>query len=194
MPETRRGMRTLVIIVMFLMAACPAFTQTGDKTGKEELKRYLYEWTDGQGGVHITDDLGEVPERYRSKARTIEMPQGREVGNEGQPPGKTLSPEAATEGQETASKVVWQKRIRDWKNRLADAEKRYRDLDQKRLEALGSWGGVASGHLEGRVEAERIVQEMREVQLKIDEARNMIEVIIPEEARRAGIPPGWLRE
>ena len=27
-----------------------------------------------------------------------------------------------------------------------------------------------------------------------DKARNEVEVTIPDEARRAGIPPGWLRE
>ena len=31
-------------------------------------------------------------------------------------------------------------------------------------------------------------------QKRIDEARNMLNVVIPEEARKAGIPPGWLRD
>jgi hypothetical protein len=35
---------------------------------------------------------------------------------------------------------------------------------------------------------------MKEVQKQIDEARNMVDVVIPEEARKAGVPPGWLRE
>jgi hypothetical protein len=32
------------------------------------------------------------------------------------------------------------------------------------------------------------------MQKEIDEARNMLDVVIPEEARRAGVPPGWLRK
>lgn len=190
-------MRALITIVMALMVFVPpAFAQTGDQAGNKDVKKhYFYEWTDSKGGVHITDNLGEVPEQYRSKSRKIENPKGEEVGPEQQMRDETRSPSgAATEQQEAASKAAWQQRIRDWKERLADAQKRYHDLDQKRQEALGMWGGPASGHLEGRAEADRIAQDMMEVQRDIDEARDMIETVIPEEARRAGIPPGWLRE
>ncbi len=184
-------MRALITIVMVLMVFVPAaLAQTGDQAGNKDVKKhYLYEWTDSKGGVHITDDLGEVPERYRSKSRKIEIPRGEEVG-----PGTGSSSGGPTEEQEAASKAAWQQRIQDWKERLADARKRYQDLDQKRQDALAKWGGPASGHLEGRAEADRIAQDMKEVQQDIDEARDMIENVIPEEARRAGIPPGWLRE
>lgn len=191
-------MRTLITIVMFLMFFVPpALAQTGDQAGNKDVKKhYLYEWTDSEGGVHITDDLGEVPERYRSKSRKVEIPKGEEVGPEQQVQGTAGSQSGVvTEEHEAASKAAWQQRIRDWKARLADAQKRYHDLDQKRLEALAQWGGPAvSGHLEGRAEADRIAQDMEEVQRDIDEAKDMVENVIPEEARRAGIPPGWLRE
>lgn len=189
-------MRALIIMVMVLMVFAPAaLAQTGDQAGSNEAKKhYLYEWTDSKGGVHITDDLGEVPERYRSKSRKIEIPKGEEIGPEQQVQGAGSSSEVATEGQEAASKAAWQQRIRDWKERLAYARKRYQDLDQKRQEALAKWGGPASGHLEGRAEADRIAQDMEKVQKNIDEAKDMIEKVIPEEARRAGVPPGWLRE
>ena len=190
-------MRTLIIIVMFLMFIVPsALAQTGDQAGSKDVKKhYLYEWTDSKGGVHITDDLSGVPERYRSKSRKIEIPKGEEVGPEQQVQGTTGSPSGvATKEQEAASKAAWQQRIRDWKARLADAQKRYQDLDQKRLEALAKWGGPASGHLEGRLEADSIARDMEEVQRDINEAKDMVENVIPEEARKAGIPPGWLRE
>jgi Domain of unknown function (DUF4124) len=190
-------MRTLIAIVMVLMAFVPvALAQNGEQTEKKEVKKYyLYEWTDSKGGVHITDNLGEVPVRYRLKARKIEIPKGQEVGPEQQVQGEAgSSPGVAAEAQEAASKAAWQQRVRDWKARLADAQERYRVLDQKHLEALGKWGGVASGRLEGRIEADSIQKEMEGVQQDINEAKDMIETVIPEEARRAGIPPGWLRE
>lgn len=187
-------MRTFItIFTVLLVCVLAALAQTGDQAGNKDVKKhYLYEWTDSKGGVHITDDLGEVPERYRSKSRKIEIPKGEEVGREQQVQGAPSG--VATDEQEAASKAAWQQRIRDWKARLADAQKRYQDLDQKRLEALAKWGGPASGHLEGRQEADNIAQDMKEVQQDIDEARDMVETVIPEEARRAGIPPGWLRE
>jgi hypothetical protein len=189
----------LTVALVLIVAVVTAFAETGGTTENNKIKKqFIYEWTDAKGGVHITDDLGEVPDRYRPKARKIEMPKGQEVGP-GQEQGIAESPEGGTsaETQEAASKAAWQERLRDWKERLADAKERYRDLARQRQEALEKWGGpaaVASGHLEGRVEAERLEQEMKDVQKDIDEARNMIETVIPEEARKAGIPPGWLRE
>jgi len=188
-------MRTFFAVMMvsvILFAAASA--QTGDQTeNKEAKKRYLYEWTDREGGVHITDDLGEVPKRYRPKARKVEMPKGQEVS-----PGQqdTAGPGFSdTEAQEAAAKAAWQSRMREWKKRLADAEQRYAELDQQYKDTLGMWGGAAaSGHLEVKAEAERIAQQMKDVQRDIDEAKNMIADVIPEEARRAGVPPGWLRE
>jgi hypothetical protein len=194
-------MRILAVAALVLMVSfVPAFAGTsGTDENNKVKKHYIYEWTDAKGGVHITDDLGEVPKRYRPKARKIEMPKGQEVGPEQQGGGEEGYPAgASTEEQEAASKAVWQQRMRDWKARLADAQKRYQDLDKKRQEALEKWGGAGaaakSGHLAGGVEADRIAQDMQEVQKDIDEARDMVETVIPEEARRAGVPPGWLRE
>ncbi len=186
-------MRSLAVIVLFLLAsACPAFAQTSDKTENRDLKgRYLYEWTNGEGGVHITDDLGEVPERYRSKVRKIEMPQGREVGG-GQASGSPSG--VATEEQEAAAKAMWQNRLREWKQQRADAEKQYQKLEQERTSLLGVRGSAALAPIENRQKAEQLQQQMEKVQQEINEARDMVEKVIPEEARRAGVPPGWLRE
>jgi hypothetical protein len=35
---------------------------------------------------------------------------------------------------------------------------------------------------------------MKEVRKEIDEIRRELDEAIPEEARKAGVPPGWLRE
>jgi hypothetical protein len=80
------------------------------------------------------------------------------------------------------------------KQRLAAAEQRYRELEQKRTALLGQWGTPAYAPPEARIEAERLAREMQNVQKAIDDARNQIEVVIPEEARKADVPPGWLRE
>jgi hypothetical protein len=180
------------IVLSLIVSVIPAFAATDNRSTENDKikKQYIYEWTDPQGGVHITDDFGDVPVPYREKARKVEMPKGQEVGPEQRMTGGAG---ATSEGAENAQKAVWRQRLREWKKRLADAKNRYNYLKLKRQEALERWG-PASGHLEGRIEAENLEEEMKSVQKDIDEARNMIETIIPEEARRAGIPPGWLRE
>ena len=188
-------MRLLAALMMvFLVFDAASGAEVGGTTDtKKENKRFIYEWTDAEGGIHITDDLGEVPERYRAGVRAREMPKDPEAGPQ-QRKTTEYAPRAATGAEEASSKAAWQSKLRSWKARLANAQQRYSDLDRRRLEALGRWGGPASGHREGRAEAERIEAEMKTVQKEIDEARDMIEKVIPEEARKAGIPPGWLRE
>jgi hypothetical protein len=189
-------MRSLITLtIVFLIAAGTAFAQVDQQKQAEVKKSYLYKWIDDKGVAHVTDNLGMVPKQYREKVLVIEQPQRTEEPAARQP---QLSPPSSSEDDqwlEEDRKASWQERMRDARKRLADAKQRYRALDRKRIEALEKWGGsAASGHLEGRAEADRIEQEMKQVQREIDDARNQIENVIPEEGRKAGIPPGWLRE
>lgn len=199
--------RRLMLITVLMVSTMTAFAQTdqqaqtenaGDAqdTGDKELKKsYLYQWTDDKGVVHITDGLGKVPKKYRDKAVKLQQPkkegldQGQQVQQESGYPSGTDA-----EVADAVAKAAWQQRMRAARQRLAGAESRYQELVQRRNELLQSWGGPASGHLAERIEADRIEQEMKDVQQGIDEAREDIDVVIPDEARKAGIPPGWLRE
>jgi len=51
-------MRPFLVLVALLFAVSPAFAD-------------LYQWTDQQGVVHITDSLEKVPQAYRGKVRVI---------------------------------------------------------------------------------------------------------------------------
>ena len=189
--------QTLSIIMLALFSAFSAVAQTADQpfdaessketTTPEELKNYLFGWTDSKGVLHITDSIGKVPKQYRSSVRRLEYAPGQSVPQGTQP--EYFPPTR----DDSARKEHWQERIRDAKRRIAEGETRYRALEAKRDELLGSWGGVSSGHFEGRVEAEQVEQQMKQLQKDIDAARNDLENRIPEEARKAGVPPGWLR-
>ncbi len=190
-------MRSGVIMAMLLMAVvATVFAQTDQQPQVEdrELKKsYLYQWTDDKGVAHITDELGKVPKKFRDKAQTLES-QKRDEPDQVQPKPAVPSSHADEEDIEADKKAEWKLRMKNEKKRLADAEKRYRDLDQRRTALLESWGVAAYAPPEVRIEAERIAEEMKSVKREIDDARNRIEVIIPDEAHKAEVPPGWLRE
>jgi hypothetical protein len=180
-----------VLSLVFTPAAFAA------EENQEPQKRELYQWKDDKGVFHITDDAGKIPEKYRSKAEKIESIKG----TESEPPSESGgtnevgTPSTSNEESEDLQRSMWLALLKEWRGKLANAELRLQELKLKREEALMRWGGsAASGRLEGRKEAEQIEQEMRTVQREIDEARRQIEVVIPDEARKAGIPPGWLRE
>ncbi len=199
-------MKTIILTIAFFLATVfPAFPQQTEEQQpgnseekQEEQKPYFYQWTDSKGVVHITDGLGKVPEKYRSRAKKLEAVPGEDIGNRGSQ-RENVRPfdYRAEEEREQELKQEWQLRMKEAKQRLADAEQRYRELKKRKDELLEKWGGVAaleSGHFEGREEAQRLDQEMKQVQQEIDSARNEVEVEIPDEARKASIPPGWLRE
>jgi uncharacterized protein DUF4124 len=182
----------LLIAVLILASTLPARAQTGGSAGgDEEKKSYIYQWTDSKGVVHITDGLDKVPAPYRPHARRLEA--APEEGAAPDRPGQQGISSPAGNGDEQ-QKAMWKRRMSEAKQRLTAAEQRYRKIDQRRTYLLGQWGTPAYAPPEARIEAERLAQEMQKVQKEIDDARNQVEVAIPEEARKAGVPPGWLRE
>ncbi len=185
-----------IILILFslLVAAGPAVAQTAaPQEDREKNQRYLYEWTDDKGTVHISDDLGDVPQKYRRQVRKrLEQPAKEETREQEQIAPQPAQPEE--EIDQEAKKEEWQQRIRDWKERLADAQKRYKALEDERSAIIMRWGVTANASPAYRTRAAELDEEMKEVQKEIDEARNMIDVVIPDESRKAGVPPGWLRE
>lgn len=182
-------------IAVFLIATGPVFADLDRKSGTEDeepKKHFLYQWTDDTGNVHITDTPGKVPEQYRSRMKTMEAPRAEErAAPERREPVHSYDYDKRREALE---KARWQNRLRDWKQRQQNAEKRYEDLGRQREELFRAWGSAALAPIENRLKAEQIEEQMRAVQNEIEAARNMVEEVIPEEARKADVPPGWLRE
>jgi hypothetical protein len=185
----------IFFLLSFLITAGSAVAQTAtQQEGKEKSKHYLYEWTDDKGTVHISDNLGDVPEKYRRQVRKrLQQPVKEETGRQEQV-APQLAPQTEEETDQEARKEEWQQRIRDWKERLADAEKRYKALEYERSTITMTGGMTTYAPPASRARADELKEEMRQVQKEIDEARNMINVVIPDEALKAGVPPGWLRE
>jgi hypothetical protein len=183
----------MAVLFILLVSAGSAVAQTTDQR-EDKNRHYLYEWKDTTGTVHITDNLGDVPEQYRRQVRKrLEQPAKEETGRQEQ-----VTPQPATqleeEADQEAKKEEWQLKIREWKERLNDAEKRYRVIEDERNKVIMRWGVPANAPPEYRTRAIELEAEIKTTQKEIDDARNMIDVVIPDEARKAGIPPGWLRE
>ena len=184
---------------MLLVSAPAVFAQDIGQAGSqeekkpEETKSYLYQWTDSKGGVHISDRLDKVPQEFRAGAQRLESAPGEGPAEDRSGRLRSSGP-ARQEEIEAGQKAEWQQRMITAKQRLADAEKRYHDLEQKRASLLGPWGVPANAPAGVRLEMQQLDEDMLRVQREFNEARNEVEVVIPEAARKAGVPPGWLRE
>ncbi len=165
----------------------------GAKPANEKKKVFLYEWTDDQGVAHMTDVPEDVPPQYRERAVKLESVRGSEPPSASMPPSSGVAPNAS-EREAVAERSRWQSRLQEAKTRLANAKTKRAALEQQRAALLTRWGSPAYAPAAARLEAEQLDAEIAAAQKEADNARNEIEVVIPEEARKAGVPPGWLRE
>ena len=85
----------------------------------------------------------------------------------------------------------WQKRIADAKLALETHLEAFRDA-QKRYDAIAikAFHTLLPGEGKKRDDAKA---EMDALEKKVDETNTLLTETIPDEARRAGVPPGWLR-
>ena len=182
-----------VICMLFVLLAAPlalcAQTEPAG-TGTDQLPQYVYQWTDDQGVVHMSDDMSAVPKKFRAKVqrKKLEPPEQQENGEGQARPAPEAPAVSDAEFQQGLRTDALKLRYLDWQERLDKAQTQYRQLEQRRGDIIGKWGSVAIAPIALRLEVEQIDKDMKETQAEIDEAKNMLENVLPEEARKAGIP------
>src|SRR4030042_1429830 len=112
--------RILIVILFFLFISEISFAE-------------IFKWVDEKGVVHFTDDILQVPEKYRSKTKKMELPEGIE--------------ETKGEGESTPKTK----------------------------------------------ERDQVKNEIDQYKIKIEEATNMINKKVPDEAELYKAKPEWLR-
>jgi chromosome segregation ATPase len=154
----------------------------------------VYRWVDEKGVTHFTDDMTQVPEKYRPKAESIEPPQEKEdTKSEG---------ESASKGKEDPYKDQLGRGEGYWKGRVEEWRKKLRELGDK-LEVLTTkYNGLTEKFNDSRSKAERAnlrrerdqtKNEIDQCKAQIEEARGMIEKKIPDEAELYKAKPEWIK-
>lgn len=91
-----------------------------------------------------------------------------------------------------ADRTRWQQRMKAAKERLAGLLK---EFDQARETYEGLATRASFTLLPGQnEEMEKAKEKMDQLEPAIDAAIAEVEDVIPDEARRAGVPPGWIRD
>lgn len=166
-------------------------------------RQFLYQWTDDRGNTSIVDSLDKVPPKYRQKARALDQggapAPAPAAAAEATAAPAALSPDEESDRMqqaEDAKKAEWQQRVLAAKRQLAAAEDRYRQLDAAKADLMSKWGssGAALPPQEVVNQMNQLTADMEKTRVEIDKLNNDINNVIPDEARRAGVPPGWIRE
>lgn len=175
--DNKRAWRSIKALAFSIAIGpvCPAFAGV------------YYQWTDDAGVVHLTDNPSKISPRDRERVREITVPDAP-PSTEAQPsaaPQPPRPPSAPTEDVdfEGHDQQWWRQHLQDWRGRKATAE-------QHLAEARNRYNRLYFNHQplgDIRQEIERYEEDIRE-------ADRMLNDVIPDEARKAGAPPGWLRE
>lgn len=184
----------LILAALICLSAVTAVRADADK------RRFLFQWTDDRGVVHVTDDAQKIPQKYRSRTTQMRQPDAIEGGTTGGPSQQGRAVEDHDDGNAPANeelkKAEWQQRMIDAKLKLQYAEEKFGRLEDRKRELQAQWGsaGAALPTQEAIDEMKQVSADLLDAKAEVDRARDLIKNVIPDEARRAGIPAGWLRE
>jgi hypothetical protein len=189
----------VTIFVLTLLALSPAWAQSlGDVARKEEARRKAVKTA---GKVYTNDSLRKEPEPSTAAPPSPGTPAaGTPAPSGSQPSGSRAQaqsgePAAAPQPEpQKRDEKYWRGRINEARQNLARAEV-FRDALQSRINALTTDFVNRDDPAQRRViEMDRVkaLAELDRVTKEIAQFKKAI-ADIEEEARRAAVPPGWLR-
>jgi hypothetical protein len=174
------------------------------------LHAEIYQWEDKDGNIQFTDDLGQVPPEFRKNAQRPPPqndensagfnvvpstpptgptppnppPEGTASDTSSQPeasPSSTSLPELSTKDE-----MYWRNRVKSAREEL---EKSRKGLDETLLSErknLESGPGMHERQAKLQKERDELEKKVKNLEFQLREG-------ILEEARKAGVPPGWAR-
>lgn len=175
----------------------------------------IYRWVDENGVENFADVEWKVPEKYRKKVKVLREP--KPVPKPEEPPtpvGEEAQPSKGVEGEPVKEKDAveapkaplgpvdsqghdeawWRDRVTALKKKKAELEKELAPVEAK----LGVYGQSAvrrqagvppeqeQDYIKLAVRRDEIKKELADIDYQLNEG-------LPDEARKAGAPPGWLR-
>jgi Domain of unknown function (DUF4124) len=179
-----------------------------------------YQWVDKEGTVHLTDNPAELPEPYRTKALN-ELKEKRketkqkssptddlgtlpDVSNEKLPqtprevpaisaPDTPVAPyRSSLESDNAAKKKVWKEKVKQARDEVTNLTALCDSLRSQLGEAMNAKAVFSRPSDIAR--AEKADADLKQCEQNLDSARRYLEEDLPDEARRSGVPPGWLRQ
>jgi hypothetical protein len=169
----------------------------------------VYRWVDEQGTVHFTDDLGQVPEKYRQQIQKKQLPKEPPI-TQPSPPRPLATPKGMEAEKETTSapglgerdalgrgEEWWRAKVNEWDEKLKTArrnyENTYSEWKSKENELEASKFKPDSFKRKLKAEAKVLEEKVKDFEKQMDEAKNMLENVLPKQARDYRANPDWLK-
>ena len=154
----------------------------------------VYRWVDDKGVVYFTDDITQVPEKYRPKAEKMGLPEDKEETKvEAGSPQKKEEPYRDRLGR---GEDYWKERVEEWRRKLRESQVKLEALRVKYNELTERFNDSKSTAERGNIRKERdqVKSEMDQSKIQIEGAKEMLEKKIPEEADLYKAKPEWVKQ
>lgn len=158
-----------------------------------QARAEFYRWVDKDGKEFISNDRNQVPPEYRASATVVTPGTNRvSVSNKGAAPagaGKTLSPAGEHKDKYGRGEEYWRRKAGNLRLKLRNQQDEYDGV----LKQIASQSEHAKPG-KGKKKAAGLDKKKLKLEKEIAQTTRLLEVDLPEEARKADAYPGWLRE
>lgn len=153
------------------------------------VRAEFYRWVDRDGKEFFTNDREKIPQEYQGSATAMHPDENRvSVENKGSKPGKTSVTVKEHRDKNGKGEEYWRKKAANLRRKLRDQQEAYDEV-LKRLADEDRNPGKRKKKAVSSLEKKKL-----KLEKDIARTRRMLEVELPEEARKADAYPGWLRE
>ncbi len=152
----------------------------------------FYRWVDRDGNEFFTNDPKQIPAEYRDSAAAVKPGESRVTVAEKQAgPGRSPAPVSEHKDKYGKGEEYWRRKAENYRLKLRQQQGEY-DLVMKQLDDRDQ----NPKKLTGKKKKNNASLEKKKLKLEkeIAESRRMLEVDLPEQARKADAYPGWIRE
>ena len=172
----------------------------------------VYRWVDEQGTVHFTDDLGQVPEKYRDQVQRKKSPKEPPITRPAPPQPASPHPPAPHMGMEVEKgpgatprqkdilgrgEEWWRAKVNEWNEKLKTAQRNYENTygewKSKEQELETSKFKPDSVKRKLKAEIKVLEEKTKDWEKQMNEAKNMLENVLPKQAQDYQANPEWLK-
>jgi len=161
------------------------------------LGQEIYQWVDEKGTVHFTDDISLVPEKFQDQVKKKKVPV--EPVSPSMKVPKEPEPEPDTERKDLLGRGEdwWRDKATEWNQKLKNAKKDFEAaqaaLKAKEKELEQSIYKPDSFKRRLQAEIKGLEENANSWKRQVDEAKNMLEKVLPKQAEEYRADPSWVK-
>lgn len=166
------------------------------------LGQEIYRWVDEKGTVHFADDFTLVPEKYRDQMQT-RKPLEQPSPSPARPPSRPVATEPTAESTPQKKDLLgrgedwWRAKMKEWNDKLQNAQKHYdltyANVREKEKELADAKFKPETVKRKLKAELKDLEGKLKEREKDRDEAKNMVEKVLPKQAADDRADPAWLK-